>query len=57
VDGFYIPYIPYIPQITMTPGHFHCWRLENILEDGFVVIEPSNDFPPYMLHQWDYLET
>lgn len=35
----------------------HCWRVENILDDGFVVVEPSPSIPnPFWKHEWSCLE-
>jgi hypothetical protein len=36
---------------------FHCWRIENIRQDDFVVVEPSPAYPHhYKVLPWDYLE-
>lgn len=34
----------------------HVWRLENILADSFVVVEPTPGVDPFMKHDWRVLD-
>lgn len=40
-----------------TPEGYHCWRLENVLADGFVVMDPAQQLPRFYVRQgWEVFE-